>query len=313
MKKKLLVCLFLLGIFCFSIVPAKADSGWDYDYDIGGSDWGSDWSSSDWGSSDWGSSSWSSSYDDDWDSDYSSSYSGGDVPEAYSVLGSFVLGMLIFIIIFYIFLDAYRKMQKASSKSNSRRADFSYYQDLSDEAIKVVDPTINKDEMKQKAFEIYKNIQTAWMNFEEETIKNNTTDELYNMYSNQLKMLQMKKQKNIMDEITFEDAKIYDIKKEKDVINLKVFLTVTCYDYVVKEEDKVVVRGRKDKKVRISYSLTFIKSAINKDIEKCPNCGAEVDIKSSAICPYCRTVLVREASGSYVLSKKTCIWQEFVD
>ena len=191
-------------MFCFSVVPAKADSGWDYDYDIGGSDWGSDWSSSDWDSS-----SWSSSYDD-WDSDYSSSYISGDLSEEYSVLGSFVLGMLIFIIIFCIFLDVYRKMQKADSHRNSRRADLSYYQDLSEDVIKAVDPTINVVEMKQMAFEIYKNIQTAWMNFDEEVIKNNTTDELYNMYSSQLKMLKLKKQKNIMDEITFEDAKIYD-------------------------------------------------------------------------------------------------------
>lgn len=310
MKKKIVLLLFLMGMICFSVVPAKADSGWDYDYDIGGS-WDSDWGSSDWSSSNWDSGSWSSSYDD-WDSDYSSSYSSGEVSEEYSFLGSFVLGMVIFIIIFCLFLDVYKKMQKANMRRNNRRIDFSYYEDLSEEAIKAVDSTIDVAEMKKKAFEIYKNIQTAWMNFDEETIKNNTIDELYNMYSSQLKMLKMKKEKNIMDEITLEDVKIYEINKEKDVINLKVFLVVTCYDYVIKEENKSVVRGNKNEKVRISYSLTFIKSAINKDKEKCPNCGAEVDMKSSAVCPYCRSVLVREAS-SYVLGKKTCIWQEFVD
>ena len=41
---------------------------------------------------------------------------------------------------------------------------------------------------------------------------------------------------------------------------------------------------------------------------KCPNCGAPVDINSSATCPYCESILVKDAAD-YVMSKKTCVGQ----
>ena len=46
----------------------------------------------------------------------------------------------------------------------------------------------------------------------------------------------------------------------------------------------------------------------NKKEEKCPNCGAPVDIVSSATCPYCDSTLVKEA-GDYVMSKKVFLGQ----
>ncbi len=310
MKKKLVLILVALSfVFSFSTSLVKADSGWDFDYDVGGSDWGSSWDS-DWSSSswddDWSSSSWSSSYDDDYHS--SSSHSGipsGDQTLA-NVFGAFFFGMLIFFVVLSIIMEQNRKQQSLIKK---RAIDFSYYKDLTPEELKKIDATLDVETAKQEFFEIYKKLQIAWMDFDTETIKENTTDEMYNMYSSQLKTLSMKKQKNIMSEITYEDAKIYDIKEENGIITLRVFLTVKCFDYVC-DENNNVVRGRKDKKVRISYSLTFVKSKVSKDKEKCPNCGALVDITSSEVCPYCRSLLVRTAN-KYVLSKKTNIWQEF--
>ena len=38
------------------------------------------------------------------------------------------------------------------------------------------------------------------------------------------------------------------------------------------------------------------------------NCGGQVDIKVSTICPYCDSTLVKDARD-YVMSKKTCIGQ----
>ena len=54
-------------------------------------------------------------------------------------------------------------------------------------------------------------------------------------------------------------------------------------------------------------AIDIIKKENNKE-EKCPNCGAPVDIVSSATCPYCDSTLVKTASD-YVLSKKTALGQ----
>lgn len=300
-KKKILIVLSIV-VLAFGIIyrPVQADSGWDSDYDSGGSSWssGSDWSSG---------SSWSSG--SDWDYD-SGGYSSGD--------GLFLMVISIVIIVFIIrtvLMTQKTKnrqemlqdiLQDISNNSNSSTDD---YQDIDIEKIKEIDSTLNIEEFKQKAFEIYRDIQTAWMNFDTDTIRTLTTDELYNMYSSQLETLKLKKQKNIMENIEYIDAKITNITKENDVIKVSTYLNVRCHDYVVKEDTNEVVRGRKNAKINIKYMLTFVKSSSNnKIVEKCPNCGAPVDIKSSAVCEYCDSTLVK-VSGEYVLSKKVSLGQ----
>jgi DNA-directed RNA polymerase subunit RPC12/RpoP len=168
---------------------------------------------------------------------------------------------------------------------------------------------MNINEFKKKAFNIYKDIQTAWMNFDTKTIRKLTTDEIYNMYSSQLETLKLKGQKNIMTDITLDEVKIIDIKEQNNIITTSVYLRVKCYDYVIKEATNEVVRGKDKEKIVIEYVLSFVKSAINNNKEeKCPNCGAKVEINSSSTCPYCDSVLVKDASD-YVMSKKTCVGQ----
>lgn len=278
--------------------PVQADSGWDSDYDSGGS-WDSD---SSWGSgSDWGSSSsWSSG---------GSSISGSD--------GGFSLvAVIIVVVIIVIAVSKNNKNggNKGGGSSNissgiNSSSNVSNYNDIDAEKIKSIDKDLNISEFKTKVFRTYKDIQTAWMNFDTDTIRKLTTDEIYNMYSSQLETLKLKKQRNIMKDIELIDVKIIDIYKENDVITIDAYLNVRCYDYVIKDATSEVVRGTDKAKMNIKYKLSFVKSASNnKTEEKCPNCGAPVDIVSSAVCPYCDSTLVKDA-GDYVMSKKVSLGQ----
>lgn len=296
MKKILLGILLLTVSFGLIYMPVKADSGWDSSYDSGGWDSGSDWGS------DW---------DSDYDYDYGSSWGGGSYSSSSG--GSFgggisavVIAVIIIIIVFSITNNRNKpgggSGKKVVTKTNN-------YQDTSIQKIKEVDPTLNIADFKSRAFNIYKDIQTAWMNFDTDTIRKLTTDEIYNMYTSQLETLKLKKQKNIMKDITLEESKIIDIKKQNNVITVSVYMRVKCYDYVIKEATNETVRGKDKEKIIIEYVLSFVKSSINnKKEEKCPNCGAPVDINSSSTCPYCESTLVKDARD-YVMSKKTCIGQ----
>lgn len=267
-------------------LPVKADSGWDSDYDSGSS------SSSDWGGSDYSSSDWSSSGGD---------YSGG-APSVVTII------VVIIIIVIIVKSNNNRNGSNGSSSSNTSN-NITNYKDIDTEKINSIDKDLNIKEFKNKAFNIYKDLQTAWMEFDTDTIRKLTTDEVYNMYSSQLETLKLKKQKNIMKDIELIDAKVIDIRKENNIITVDVYLNVRCYDYVIKEATKEVVRGKDNAKLNIKYKLSFIKSATNNNKEeKCPNCGAPVDIVSSATCPYCDSTLVKTASD-YVLSKKTALGQ----
>lgn len=267
-------------------LPVKADSGWDSDYDSGSS------SSSDWGGSDYSSSNWSSTGGD---------YSGG-APSVVTII------VVIIIIVIIVKSNNNRNGSNGSSSSNTSN-NITNYKDIDTEKINSIDKDLNIEEFKNKAFNIYKDLQTAWMEFDTDTIRKLTTDEVYNMYSSQLETLKLKKQKNIMKDIELIDAKVIDIRKENNIITVDVYLNVRCYDYVIKEATKEVVRGKDNAKLNIKYKLSFIKSATNNNKEeKCPNCGAPVDIVSSATCPYCDSTLVKTASD-YVLSKKTALGQ----
>lgn len=310
MKKRINILAVLICIWLALVaLPAKADSGWDSSYDSGGWDSGG-WDS---GSYDSGSS---------WDFDSSSSWSSGSSSSSsssHSSNGSILpfLFFLMFSIYMLLMIASYLdKKNEMDSKERSRNSMDNYkskvtdYDDLDINKLKEIDPNIEIDKMKEEVFRVYKELQTAWMNFDYETIRKLVTDELYNMYISQLETLKLKKQKNIMDEIELVDCKIRDISKDADTITLKVFLEVKCFDFVINTETNEVVRGKNNEKLIIQYNLFFIKSATDNDnIEICPNCGAEVDIRSSATCPYCKSVLVK-TGGTYVLSKKNCIWQE---
>lgn len=278
--------------------PVQADSGWDSDYDSGGS-WDSDssWDSgSDWGSS----SSWSSG---------GSSISGSD--GGFSLVAVIIVVVIIVIAVSKNNKNGGNKGGGSSNISNSINGfnNISNYKDIDSEKIKSIDKDLNINEFKTKVFRTYKDIQTAWMNFDTDTIRKLTTDEIYNMYSSQLETLKLKKQRNIMKDIELIDVKIIDIYKENDVITIDAYLNVRCYDYVIKDATSEVVRGTDKAKMNIKYKLSFVKSASNnKTEEKCPNCGAPVDIVSSAVCPYCDSTLVKDA-GDYVMSKKVSLGQ----
>ena len=328
MKKKIRVILIVTFIICtlFSYKTINADSGWDTDYDSDSSwDSNSDWNSeSGWeSSSDWNSeSNWDNDNDNDWDagSSGSSSHSKADPETIKFIILIFASHICFVIVIFLIFRIVktirnrindrkYEKTWKKIKSNISIDNSVNKYVDIDISKIKEIDSNIDVKKFKNEAFNIYKELQTAWMNFDTETIRKLTTDEIYNMYSSQLETLKLKKQKNIMKDIELIDVKIIDIYKENDVITIDTYLNVRCYDYVIKEATGEVVRGKDNAKINIKYKLSFVKSASNnKKEEKCPNCGAPVDIVSSATCPYCDSTLVKDA-GDYVMSKKVSLGQ----
>ena len=126
--------------------------------------------------------------------------------------------------------------------------------------LKNLDKKFSEDNFNKEAFDIYKEIQYAWMNNDLNKLKNLVSDEIYNKYREKLDELNSKNRKNIMDKIEFKSNKIIDIK-----INNSIYITcemkVTCIDYII-ENDEKIVKGKKDKIYNYSYKLSF-----NKDIK----------------------------------------------
>lgn len=291
MKKKiLLIMTALLFAFSMSFLTYKvhADSGWDSDYD---SSWdsGSSWDS------DWGSSSWSS-----YDHDYSYSRHSGNSNSTSSPAAI----LIFFIIIVLIIIMVSSKGKNKSIKSTHTYSTYSrkiYPMDYN--IIKNVLPEFNSDDFLAKAYNIFINVQNAWMNLDYESLRKYLSDELFNTYKSQLKALDLQKQKNIMKSFDKLDIGITNFVHSDNKYTITVELIVSFYDYVVNKEN-TIVRGTDRRKLTNHYELTFI-SSINKNNKsnKCPNCNAPLDSSSSNICPYCKSTIISE-HYDWIMSKK---------
>lgn len=282
--KKVIIYLILfltlvVGANTIKITKVDADSGFDSSYDSGGSSWG--------GSSD----SWDSS--SSWDSSDSSSGSGKPAS-----LTSLMIVVVLFIVVFVI--------ENEISKRKTEKKQIIKSKDMDLDLISKIDPNLNLYEFKNEAFNIYKDVQEAWMNLDDGKIRTLTTDELYNMYSMQLDTLRVKNEKNIMKEINLVTASLTNLKIENNIETATVIMTVNCYDYIVDSQNKVV-RGNDKNKIEITYELTYIKS-VGEKVNKCPNCGAEINDDNSTTCEYCRAIITRNTS-KWVLSKKQSLNQ----
>lgn len=282
-----IISIFSLVAITFVIPNVKADSGWDSSYDGGGSSWSSGGGSSSW-SSGGGSSSWSSS-----SGSSSGSYSGS----------SFTFLLVIICVILFIYFTRGNTTGYKTSIRGSREA---LYREIEDDKIL----GMSLEEFKALVFERYKDIQIAWMNFDYDTLRKLTTDEIYNSYKMQLDVLRMKKQKNIMKDFELKGVKVYKAENVNGMLNVSAYLNVEMYDYVTDENDKVV-RGSSSKKINIEYEITFVKKENTNEETICPNCGAKVDVVTGAKCEYCGSVVVVDAK-EYVMSKKTCVNQRNV-
>lgn len=292
MKKYQKVLFIFLAIFTISFFGfADADSGWDSSYD-GGSSWSEGDSSSD-SSSNWND---SSSNDD------SGGGSGINGVEAVLFCGM----ILTFIVLFLVFSRKNASLLSSNhSRSSSNSRDSVFPCNLA--RIKEILPEFDREVFQNEVFDIYKKIQIAWMDFDYDTLRDHTTDELYNMYYSQLEALKIKKHKNIMSDFDLHDFEIVSIDSDQRNVSLKVRIMIECYDYVV-DENNNVVRGVKDSKNLYDYEMIFIKG-IDSSLDQCPSCGASLPDANSVVCPYCKSTIVSGSHG-FVLAKKRMVRQK---
>ena len=282
------IAIALCLIICLSVSftgghRTHADSGYDTSYDSGGSS--SDWSSS--SSSDWSYS--SSSYG-------SSSSSGGS-----SFVG-FIIWIIIIIIIIYI-----QNQKKNTASSNTKLQS-------NQEAINKIKemlPSFDESKFLQDGYNIYLDVQKAWMNFELDKVHNKITDELFNQYESQLSSMEIKGEQNVMNGFVLKDKAIRNCVVQNDNLEVTTRYIVEFYDYIINKESGSVLRGTKSRKVRMTYDITFVMKANEEKIKNCPNCGAPVEVNSSGVCPYCNSKIVGE-NTEWVMSKKISISQTLV-
>ena len=282
MKKRvwiIVLCLILVGVFIATshIELVGADSGFDSSYDSGGSDWGG--------------------------SDYGGSSSSGDGGDLFFLIYLCFeyppIGIAVLTIIIIVYITNKNKGKKIIENA------------LKENELGLLDINLFPEDKKLEieAFNLYKQIQFAWMNFDEEMIRKCTTDEMFNMYLMQLDTLKVKNQKNIMYDIKYLGSNIKERYEENGQETIVMTMNVSCYDFIIDTRTNKVVRGSASKLNIYNYELPFVRTKENKNVDICPRCGAPVEGNNSGVCEYCRSTLINN-NYTLVMSKKKMISQK---
>lgn len=321
MRKKLIILTAAIMTFCMSVViiPVKADSGWDTSYSGGG------------GSS---SSSWSSS------SSSSSSGGGTEIPieqfaliwhiflsifivpgvfmigksKKIPLLNNFIFDLIVFGVLRSVFFIYLTNILGEDLGFITLFLDFiivwlTVFFGLmklgdgikpAEEEPEVIEDKFDVEQLKKITFDIYKQVQEAWMNFDYDKLKSLTSSELYNQYESQLKVLKTKEQQNIMSDIKLDECKIKRAvtNQNKEVVTAK--LSISMFDYVIDNTGKVV-QGNKNDKVEIEYEIVLTRNI--KTLETCPGCGSKIKNQKLSTCEYCGTKLINNNS-EFVMNRK---------
>ena len=123
------------------------------------------------------------------------------------------------------------------------------------------DKLFNLEKINEATFKIYKDLQIAWMNMNLNDVKTVISIDILNKYKVLLADLKKDNQKNIMENIEFKSNKITSVKFDNNMEIIECSMNVTCNDYIVDNNGKVV-KGKKDKKRDYTYKLVF-----NKDLK----------------------------------------------
>ncbi len=275
-KKLLIINTLILVIFTFSLLlderPSFADSGFSTSYDSGGSSYSSSSSSSSSGSEDIS-------------------------PLEFAIILSIGAVILIFgKIDSYIF----RKKEEMEKDDTNIELEVTEYI-----------PYFNKEEFLKQGYNIFCDVQEAWMNFKLEDVKDKITDELYKMYESQLITLKVKDEQNIMKDFELKEAYLSGVSYMNNTITITAVYIMDFYDYIIKQSTGELTRGIDKWKMHVKYEIKFRKSLDeNNKVTKCPNCGADIEMNTSGICEYCHTKLVTE-NTKWVLTEKKLLDQKY--
>ena len=174
-------------------------------------------------------------------------------------------------------------------------------------------PDFDAKEFISDAFNIYKDIQVAWMNFDLESVRNLITDEMFNMYQSQLAVMEASNEQNIMKDMIMQDGYIVDAVDQNGVLTIVTQYIIDQYDYVANRTTGKLIRGESKYKMRVEYLMKFrLNIDASQIIDHCPNCGAKIEkINGSGVCEYCGSKIVSE-NKNWVLTEKQVINQDYI-
>ena len=161
---------------------------------------------------------------------------------------------------------------------------------------------IDNYEISQELYQIFIDVQKAWMDFDYEKLKELCSDELYNSYKQDLEILKLKNGRNIMHSFKPIVMYINKITRQDKTLEIEFYLKVKFTDYVINTQTNEVIRGNKNERIINNYCLVYQKQDFYTD--KCPSCGETIPAKSNTTCPSCNSIIINNTNKFVLVHKE---------
>lgn len=253
--------------------------GWDYDSD---SDWGSSWS----------------------DSDFSwfGLFGGGSTDDSSRAEGCTtgdMMAFLIVIIVIVLIIWAAKARKTDQTPVNTGVMPTSDL-DLNDieDYVESRDPLFSVTAMQTKLSNLYVQLQEQWSEKDLEPLRPYLVDELYAQSERQLNEIVRAGHTPHVERISVLAVNIrgWFEREGKDHVIAELSTRITTY--TTDDETGEIVRGNPNLEKFMIYEWDVCRTSgkmTNPNEEtkviNCPNCGAPVNINSTARCPYCNSII----------------------
>ncbi len=307
---RILLAVCAIGAIVFLVINnspkgAKTDFGsYAGDSDYGGGSWDSGGSSWDSGGSSWdsGSYSWSSS-------DYGS-YSRRNSRSVSSAENLIAAIILIFSIIMTI-ADISSKAGKTGGSHSTytperheeRQPEGGHF-DLDGKSMASysdVDPGFNTTALETYCSNLYVRMQECWTNRNIDELEPYFTNAFFTQMRRQLYSLKASHLTNYVERISVLEVTPLNWYSGGGYDHIRVKIRARIVDYTVDDDTGRITNGSKtaEKFMTYQWSICRKQGTVTEDhqkmsVVKCPHCGAEVEVNTSAVCPYCRSIVTAQ-------------------
>jgi predicted lipid-binding transport protein (Tim44 family) len=176
------------------------------------------------------------------------------------------------------------------------------------EAIAAHDPAFDQNAFRSEAERGFFVVQQAWTELKPDLSRRVMADAIWQQHRTQIEQYVAQGRRNVLEQLTVGSAQIVGAHSDQSYDTLTVRFLAACADYDIDVSSGRVVRG--DRSVgqftedwvfqRSSSATTNPKGGTLS--QRCPNCGAPLDLDLAGVCSYCRAPVM---SGRYdwVLSR----------
>lgn len=155
------------------------------------------------------------------------------------------------------------------------------------------DSNFNEGMFKSYADNVFVKLFTAVMLDDLDSVKHFLSDSVYQKYYQVIENLKTNHYTQIYDELNVKSSEITNIQIT-DTDFIITFKLISRYmDYIIDSESGDFIKGNNKSRIEKTYILTFKKSRdfdTQKNIRRCPGCGASIDVNGNGKCAYCGTV-----------------------